>query len=202
MRRKPRRARWPLQFDLEGVPQDQKERKKLIDGILKEERRENAPLEETEEIEMSPVTPTPQNFFAADANTEVLIDINNPKTPRYGTGQNPKREYPRIVYHHDTGHILQVSTKGQHEAAKNRGFVDQPSDKFDYHGVRSGMKAPVKEVGPEREQPLTAEDLEAMEAAQLAELEQDQADAAESPEDADAAVAAALGEQPRRRGRK
>ena len=140
---------------------------------------------------MSPV-PQTSNRFAGEAMTENVVDINNPKVARYGSPQNPRKEYPKAMYDHETGHYLEAKNSAQEAALANRGFKTIPSPNHDYHKVRSGMRAPLKEVGPEREKVMTAEDIEALEAAELASIEE-QANQ-QSPEEAEAEIAAQLGE--------
>jgi len=133
------------------------------------------------------------NFFAVDkATSPQVIDINNPGGPRYGTPQNPFKHYPKMVYNHKTGKVLNVQNQAQHEAAKRRDFKDQPDPNRDYHNVRSGMTAlPKKEVEP-REHVMTAEELEEMEAQELAALNEEENQ--QSAEEAEAEIAAQLGE--------
>lgn len=143
---------------------------------------------------MPPVN-QPQNFFAVDKPVSPqVIDINNPPVPRYGTPQNPKRAYPKIVYNHETGKVLTVQNAAQQEAAKRQGFENAPDPKRDYHNVRSGMTAqPKAEVEP-REHVMTAEELEQLEAQEMAALTEDTDQ--QSEEEADAEIAAQLGEAP------
>ena len=140
-----------------------------------------------------PPVKQPTNFFAVDqAPAAQVIDINNPAGPRYGTPQNPHKHYPKVVYNHETGKVLEVKNQAQYEAAQRRDFKDQPDPNRDYHNVRSGMTAqPKKEVEP-REQVMTAEQLEELEAQELAALNEEENQ--QSAEEAEAEIAAQLGE--------
>lgn len=180
------RARWPLAFDLEGVPQDTQERTRLLNLL----RRENSPETfEEEEFDMRPV-----NQFAVDApQIGTVSDVNDPKTPRYGTKQNPYREYPKMMYDHESGRVLEVKDSAQEAATVRRGFQTQPSPHHDYHKVKSGMLAPSKQKGPEREHLLTIEEIEALEQEQLESLTSE-AEQISTEEDAEKEIAAALGE--------
>jgi hypothetical protein len=167
-----RRARYPLEFELAAVPPDERDR------LLAARRAEinlAIPIEGEEET-MSPVTVT-KNTFAVDYQQENVIDINNPATKRYR-----HQEFPKMVYNHIKGHVLVVANAKQHAAALKRGFQDEPDPNRDYSKVKSGMIAPTKEAGPERELPLTDADLDELEAQSAADLEQAVAeDEAEEP---------------------
>ena len=158
--------------------------------------------------------PRTQNVFSVDASqkTENVIDLSQggaASTARYGTPANPRQDYPKMVYDHESGRVLIVHNKPQHTAAAKRGFKDEPSPTHDYSKVRSGSIAPIKEVGPEREKLVTAEELEQAEAEELAALEDETN--TQSDEDAEREIAAQLGEPlshegedsaPRRRGKR
>lgn len=176
------RERWPLAFDLEGIPRDTATRTQLLQSrqIL-------------EALEQEQSMPPVKNSFATDFQQENVVDINDPRVPQYGTVKNPFREFPKMVYHHETGHVLTVLNPQQYAAAERRGFEDKPSLHRDYSKVKSGMVAPVAIKGPEREHVMTIEEIEAEEAAQLAELSAEAAPV-QSQEEADAEIAAALGE--------
>lgn len=176
------RERWPLAFDLEGIPRDTATRQQLLN---------QQQILETIEKEQSMSVPLPRNHFATDIQQDVVTDINDPKVARYGTPKNPFRAYPKMVYHHESGHVLVVQNEAQHAAATRRGFQVKPAPDRDYSRVRSGMVAPVAAVGPERETLLTNEQIENQEAAALAELEPDNMQSADEAEDE---IASALGE--------
>lgn len=144
----------------------------------------------------------PKNFFAADQPlAPQVIDINNPPVPRYGTPQNPRKQYPKMLYNHETGRVLVVQNAAQHKVAMEKhGFQEKPSPNHDYANARSGSIAPLKQEGPEREHVMTVEELEALEAQELAALEENQNQ--QSEEEAEAEVAAQLGEASRSKKRK
>lgn len=94
------RERWPLEFDLEGIPQEQ--RQQLMEATL------------------------PQNTFAVDYQQgNGVTDINNPNIPRYGTAQNPHREYPKMLYHESHKPLVVENKKDEEKALKN-GFQLKP----------------------------------------------------------------------------
>lgn len=141
--------------------------------------------------------PRTSNVFSVDQpqQNENVIDLSKggPNVARYGSPQNPRKEYPKMVYDHDSGRVLVVQNEAQHAAAKKRNFLDHPSPNHDYSKVRSGSIAPIKEEGPEREKLMTVEDLDAAEAAELAALEDPEVQQ-QAEEDAEAEIAAQLGE--------
>jgi hypothetical protein len=141
-----RRDRWPLEFDLAGVPRETAERERLL--------REQRELEETEQSPMSPVTPSPTNMFAVDYQAgEHVIDINNPPTKRY-----VHQEFPKLVYHHESGHILQVDDEKQLKAAQKRGFKDRPASNRDYSKI-AGSVAAIAEHAEPRPEELSADEM-------------------------------------------
>lgn len=144
-----RRERWPLAFDLEGVPRDSSERERLL--------VEQKLLEPNSNFNKEPLmqgTYPVQNYFAVDAPTETVVDINNPPAKRY-----VHQEFPKMVYHHDSGHVLTVNDEKELKAAVKRGFKLKPSPAHDYSQIKSGKMAPMKEVVAEREQELSAADM-------------------------------------------
>lgn len=96
-----RRERWPLEFDLEGVPHDQ--RAQLMEGQLAQ----------------------PKNTFAVDYQSESVMDINNPNVPRYGTPKNPYNEFPKILYAEGKKPVSVDSAKEQAKLEK-LGYQTQP----------------------------------------------------------------------------
>jgi hypothetical protein len=96
------RERWPLQFDLEGIPQEQ--RQQLMEENL----------------------PGPQNVFAADYQQgNGVMDINNPPVPRYGTAKNPFNEYPKMLYM-DGKKPITVDSKKEEEKMVKLGYQVKP----------------------------------------------------------------------------
>jgi hypothetical protein len=147
-----RRERWPLEFDLTGVPRDTATRQQLL------EQQHN--LETTAEEPMSPVTPV-RNSFTVDKPTVEITDINNPPHKNYNP-HDPKNEYPKMLYHHESGRVLQVASEKEQKAALKRGFDLKPSPNHDYSKVsRAGIAAPA-EHGEKREEEMSAQELAAL----------------------------------------
>jgi hypothetical protein len=138
------RDRWPLEFDLEGVPRNTKERERLL--------RERANPQENDMPYPNPTV----NHFAVDTVPNV-VDINNPPKIRV-----PYMEFPKMMYHHDSGKVLTVADQKQEKAAFKHGFQLQPSPTHDYSNIKHGV-AGVKAVGEPRVTHLTAEQLAALE---------------------------------------
>ena len=104
---------------------------------------------------MSPVPPV-QNSFAVDYGAgEHVIDINNPPRRNYNPGA-PENQFPKMVYHHDDGHVLTVADERQLKAALKRGFKEKPDPRRDYSQVKNTV-APIAASGPLREAELSAE---------------------------------------------
>jgi len=149
------RARWPLSFDLEGVPQDTKTRKNLLE-------RQN--LQVIEEESMSPVTQSVRNSFTVDQPEVAITDINNPPHRNFNP-YAPENQYPKMVYHHETGRVLKVASEKEEKAASKRGFKLKPSPDFDYSKVsRAGIAAKAS-TEPKREEEMSAEELAALDEA-------------------------------------
>jgi hypothetical protein len=158
---KPRRERWPLEFDLTGVPRDNATRKNLL-----EQKRNN---EETMSPAAQSVRTITENHFTVDQpSTDVFItDINNPPRKNYNP-HDAKNQYPKMLYHHKTGRVLQVQNEKEEKASLKRGFEFKPSPDFDYSKVsRAGIAAKASNE-PKREEEMSAEELAALD-------EQDQA---------------------------
>jgi hypothetical protein len=140
------RERWPLEFDLEGIPRHDKA------------ERERALALRRQEMEFKKMNQG--NNFAVDYNNgDQVRDINNPPRKPY-----KHEEYPKMVYHHDSGRVLTVNDQAQEKTALKQGFQLKPSPGHDYAKVRSGMLAPVKPEAPEREKEMSVEELEQLEA--------------------------------------
>ncbi len=160
-RRTRRRERWPLEFDLEGIPQDTKHRRRLVEM----KRRES---EEEKETEMS------NNSFAVDklsaADREALltalmrerpagreIDLSKPVVGRY-----VHQEYDKMLYHHGSGHVLVVRDAREEAAAAKRGYVTEPSPNHDYSKLSGSNHAALKLNATREETPLSAAELVAL----------------------------------------
>ena len=145
------RARWPLAFDLEGVPQDTKTRKNLL---------EQQNLQVLEEEPMSPAQSV-RNSFTVDKPEVEITDINNPPHRNFNP-YAPENQYPKMLYHHKTGRVLKVANEKEEKASLKRGFDLKPSPDFDYSNVsRAGIAAKASNE-PKREEEMSAEELAAL----------------------------------------
>jgi hypothetical protein len=174
-KRKPRRERWPLEFDLAGIPRDTKIRQALLDERLSKEQQDLHKVLEGITVNQN----QPVNSFLSDKLTmdkAILLDqilesyqnggvgrdIDLSKPPVVPYKFNP---FPAMVYNHETGAVLQVIDERQLKAAVKRGYQTKPSKDRDYSKVRNGV-APMAEQGPERIEQFTAEELAAMDEAE------------------------------------
>ena len=153
--RKAPRERWPLAYELEGIPRE--ERQRLLD-----EHRAQQELE-SQEKSMTPVTPV-RNSFTVDKPTVEITDINNPPHKNYNP-YDPKNQYPKMLYHHETGRVLQVANEKEEKAALKRKFDLKPSPDHDYSKVSRAGVAPKADHGPKREEEMSAEELAALDEA-------------------------------------
>lgn len=114
-------------------------------------------------VPMRGLTSPTDNRFAASAPQEVIVDINNPPRRNFNP-YDPKNEFPKMLYNHETGKVLTVnSSKEEQIATQKHGFQREPSPDRNYHGARSGLVAPVKPVAEPREEEMIASELEEME---------------------------------------
>ena len=151
--RKAPRERWPLEFDLTGVPRDTASRQQLLD----QQHISEALPEET-------MSETVRNSFTVDKPTVEITDINNPPHHNYNP-YDPKNEFPKMVYHHESGRVLNVANEKEQKAALKRGFELKPSPDRDYSRVnRAGIAAQASSE-PKREEEMSAEELAALDEA-------------------------------------
>ena len=116
---------------------------------------------------MSPVTPAVRNSFTVDQPTVEIADINNPPRKNYNP-HDPKNEFPKMLYHHETGRVLNVANEKEQKAALKRGFDLRPSPDHDYSKVsRAGIAAKASSE-PKREEEMSAEELAALDEADQA----------------------------------
>jgi hypothetical protein len=157
--RKPRRARWPLAFDLQGVPQSADVRKRLLEQIRTptptphEDSMNSFAVDKLDDILTPEQKESLLNHLLATTPTGREIDLNKPPILRIAY-----KEYPRVIYHHKTGRVLSVSTPEQMKAAAKKGFKTEPAPDRDYSNVKNGI-AQMKQEGPPREVELTAEEI-------------------------------------------
>jgi hypothetical protein len=150
-----RRDRWPLEFDLEGVPRETAERERLL---AQKQALEAVPPHQEESMNR----PSP-NQFAADYQTgDTVVDINNPRVPRYGSPDNPRKEYDKMLYHHESGHVLIVKNAVEEKAARAKGYQAEPAPNRDYSKVKHGRAAVLDTTPnpsvPEMEMPSLSEE--------------------------------------------
>jgi len=152
---KPKRDRWPLEFDITGVPRDTATRQRLL------QQKQN--LEQITEETMNQVTPV-RNSFTVDKPAVTITDINNPPRVNYNP-YDPKNEFPKMVYHHESGRVLKVNDAKEQKAALKRGFDLKPSPGHDYSKVSRAGIAAVAVHGEKREEEMSAEELAALDEA-------------------------------------
>ena len=156
--RKDPRSRWPLEFDLTGVPRDTATRKQLL------EQKRNLETLETLSEETMPSVQSVRNSFTVDQPTTdgpAITDINNPPRKNYNP-KGPANQYPKMLYHHENGRVLKVASDKEEKAATKRGFKLKPSQDFDYSKVnRAGIAAKASSE-PKREEEMSAEELAAL----------------------------------------
>lgn len=171
-RSKPRRERYPLQFDLEGVPRDRATREQLLQSM------QNPELSSSNFQEFPDMS---QNSFLSDKTVSLTsglseiqkaqlldellrstrtareIDLSKPVVLPYNP-RDPRNHFPQLVYQHDSGHVLTVSDDKQLKAAQKRGYKTEPSPSHDYSKIKNGVAA-VKAAAPAREEELSAAEL-------------------------------------------
>lgn len=111
--RRAKRDRWPLAFELEGVPQDNAERARLL---AQKQMLEAIPNPTREEDSMK-VTPT-QNFFATDtAPVATITDMSRPIINRV-----PFLEFPKAMYAKN-GTSIVVGSKEEQDKKLKAGYT-------------------------------------------------------------------------------
>lgn len=88
------------------------------------------------------------------------IDLGKPVLNRY-----VYREFPKMVYHHENGHVLEVADDKQQKAAQKRGYKLEPSPGHDYSKLAGNNIAAVKDNAPAREEFVSAAELAELDAA-------------------------------------
>ena len=97
------------------------------------------------------------NSFAVDYQAgETVVDINNPPKQRY-----VHQEFPKLMYHHESGQVVEVADEKQARLATKKGFRAEPAPSRDYSQIKAGTAA-VKESGPARQVALDAAELAEM----------------------------------------
>lgn len=123
------RDRWPLQFDLEGIPRDTAERERMLQEHLLLESLSGETLPETPTTEETMTSPNlVANRFASDNEPAMHItDINNPPHINYNP-HDPKNEFPKMLYPANYPNAKAVVVKSKEEEAKQlkKGFSLRP----------------------------------------------------------------------------
>ena len=153
-----RRERWPLEFDLTGVPRDAATRQQLLE---QQQILEQTP--EDTDLMNSEIKPV-QNSFAVDKPEVVITDINNPPRRNYNPF-DPANEFPKMLYHHEMGRVLKVASAAEQKAALKRGFELKPSPTHDYSRVSRAGIAPALTQVEKREEEMSAAELAALDEA-------------------------------------
>jgi hypothetical protein len=109
--RRAKRDRWPLAFDLEGVPQETAERQRL----LTQKQMLEAIPELTPEEEDPMNVPKVENLFATDgpAQPATITDMSRPIVIRV-----PFQEFPKVLYAKNGSSILVKSKEEQDKKLK------------------------------------------------------------------------------------
>jgi hypothetical protein len=138
--RRKTRERWPLQFDLEGVPRETAERNRLLEQL-----KFSIP-EDTMASKNKFIVDTTPKTEERDLSKEIRV-------------QHRHQEYPRAVYNHDNGHVAEVADEKQFKTLEKHGYQLKPALDRDYSQIhqRTGC-APLKEASPIPEDVQSAED--------------------------------------------
>ena len=155
--RKAPRERWPLEFDLTGVPRDTRTRKTLL-----AEKHQEESMAQTQQSVHGVRTITENHFTVDQPSTDVFItDINNPPRKPYNP-HDPKNQYPKMLYHHGNGRVLKVANEKEEKAALKRDFKLAPSPDYDYSKVNQNSGIAAKAIHAPREESMSAEELAAL----------------------------------------
>ncbi|HEY1800086.1 MAG TPA: hypothetical protein VGG46_04050 [Terriglobales bacterium] len=162
---KTRNERHPLQFDLLGVPRNGRVRDTLLKVVKETEMQptnsfaadKSAGVQNLNNMNLSPEQQNMlknllDSFISGGQGKE--FDLSKPPVNRYRN--NP---FPRMVYHHQTGHVVTVHDDRQLQLAEKKGFQKEPSLNHDYSQVKNGIAA-VKMAAATRPETITVNDLE------------------------------------------
>ena len=161
--RKAPRERWPLEFDLTGVPRDTRTRKNLL-----AEKHQEESMAQTQQSVHGVRTITENHFTVDQPSNDVFItDINNPPRKAYNP-RDPQNQYPKMLYHHGNGRVLKVANEKEEKAALKRDFKLAPSPDYDYSKVNQNSGIAAKAIHAPREESMSAEELAALDEADQA----------------------------------
>lgn len=104
-----------------------------------------------------------ENHFTVDqpSNDIFITDINNPPRKPYNP-RDPQNQYPKMLYHHGNGRVLQVASEKEEKAALKRGFDLKPSPDYDYSKVNRNSGIAAKAAVRPVEETMSAEELAAL----------------------------------------
>ena len=158
--RKAPRERWPLEFDLTGVPRDTRTRKNLL-----AEKHQEESMAQTQQSVHGVRTITENHFTVDQPSNDIFItDINNPPRKAYNP-HDPQNQYPKMLYHHGNGRVLKVANEKEEKAALKRDFKLAPSPDYDYSKVNQNSGIAAKAIHAPREESMSAEELAALDEA-------------------------------------
>ena len=161
--RKAPRERWPLEFDLTGVPRDTRTRKNLL-----AEKHQEESMAQTQQSVHGVRTITENHFTVDQPSNDIFItDINNPPRKAYNP-RDPQNQYPKMLYHHGNGRVLKVGNEKEEKAALKRDFKLAPSPDYDYSKVNQNSGIAAKAIHAPREESMSAEELAALDEADQA----------------------------------
>jgi hypothetical protein len=147
------REKWPVSFDLEGVPRD----RELRELKLKEIRGEDPMSKAGAGIQLTAqqaeaLRETLKQFDEQNVRDENVFDPNKPPKEQYR-----HKEFPKMLYGQEgklKGHVLTVNSAEEEEAATEKGYTSEPHPEHDYSSInRNGMMAAERdqEVEPDEE---------------------------------------------------
>jgi hypothetical protein len=145
--RKRPRERFPLEFDLIGVPRDNTRREALLETA--KEMHNNMTTQNSflsDKAQAMQLTPENQvllaQFLESMKNGGVgrEIDLSRPVKVAPPPGGWPK--FPCLVYHHKTGAMIQVNDENEAKQLARRGFKTTPSPDHDYSQIATRTLLP------------------------------------------------------------
>jgi hypothetical protein len=139
---KKRREKWPLAFDLEGVPRDNTLRRQLVENLkgnpnMAEPRNSFLSDKLSDQLQLTPAQKARLvDELLKDNQGGKEIDLSKPVTPHYRRN-DPVNDFPQMAYHKD-GRVRRVEDAEGLEAAEKDGFKNEPHPNYDYSTIRGG----------------------------------------------------------------
>jgi hypothetical protein len=132
------REKWPLSFDLEGIPRETQVREQKLKELRGETFMSDTPTMSHEQIEA-----LREFLLLHDRNSsQNVFDLSKPPKEPY---DRRGKDYPKMVYGHEgdvKGHVINVKSAEEEADALNRGYSNEPHPQHDYSRIdRNGMKA-------------------------------------------------------------